>query len=138
MSSHTHIFMASSHKVDRITMVSYLLQAKLSATLTPAQKHMYTGVRDCSDEYVALMTRSGILFTSWVVAKTIELANFLRAYNLVTVIRAYTRAFITLGEETLAETSHVAKSSSTAGRFLKVLAISRTASSLRLIRSRKI
>ncbi|KAG9218111.1 hypothetical protein CCMSSC00406_0010132 [Pleurotus cornucopiae] len=125
------------------------LQAKLNAALTPEQKQMYTDMLANSAKLtgqtdVALMAMSGILFTSGVVAKTIDIANFLRACNLVTVIRAYARAFITLvtegteagarafrlvstlirwGEETLAETSQVAKYAGTASRFLKVLAI---------------
>ncbi|KAF4563759.1 hypothetical protein EYR36_003000 [Pleurotus pulmonarius] len=125
------------------------LQAKLNAALTPEQKQMYTDMLANSAKLtgqtdVALMAMSGILFTSGVVAKTIDIANFLRACNLVTVIRSYARAFITLvtegteagarafrlvstlirwGEETLAETSQVAKYAGTASRFLKVLAI---------------
>ncbi|KAJ8516947.1 hypothetical protein ONZ45_g5826 [Pleurotus djamor] len=125
------------------------LQAKLNAALTPEQQAQYNNLIKSSAQLTqgtdtALMAMSGILFTSGIVAKAIDIGNFLRAVGLVTMIRGYARAFITLvtegveagarafrlastvfkwAEDGLVEASQVAKYASNAGRFLKVLSI---------------
>ncbi|KAJ8501853.1 hypothetical protein ONZ45_g12005 [Pleurotus djamor] len=81
------------------------LQKKLEDALTDEQKAQYKSMLDnaqklTSKDDVALMAMSGILFTSGIVAKgTIDIGNFLRAVNVVTVVRSYARAFITLVTE---------------------------------------
>ncbi|KAJ8696995.1 hypothetical protein PTI98_006812 [Pleurotus ostreatus] len=125
------------------------LQKKLNDALSGTQKEMYDDLvnnarRLSVGDDTALMVMSGILFSAGIVAKAIDIGNFLRAVNLVTVLRSYARAFITLvtegveagmrafrlvstvfrwSEETLLETSQLARYAGNASRFLKVLSV---------------
>ncbi|KDQ28253.1 hypothetical protein PLEOSDRAFT_167892, partial [Pleurotus ostreatus PC15] len=142
------------------------LQKKLNDALSGTQKQMYDDLvnnarRLSVGDDTALMVMSGILFSAGIVAKgndqfvlyfdgdssifpAIDIGNFLRAVNLVTVLRSYARAFITLvtegveagmrafrlvstvfrwSEETLLETSQLARYAGNASRFLKVLSV---------------
>ncbi|KAG9221212.1 hypothetical protein CCMSSC00406_0007386 [Pleurotus cornucopiae] len=125
------------------------LQQKLNDALSGTQKEMYDDLvnnarRLSVGDDTALMVMSGILFSAGIVAKAIDIGNFLRAVNLVTVLRSYARAFITLvtegveagmrafrlvstvfrwSEETLLETSQLARYAGNASRFLKVLSV---------------
>ncbi|THH34065.1 hypothetical protein EUX98_g50 [Antrodiella citrinella] len=125
------------------------LKNKLDGVLTDEQKKAYNDLVENSSKMsqgtdTALMAMSGILLTSGVLAKTIDIGNFLRAANIVTVFRGYTRAFITFvtegveaglkafrilqagfkwATETMEETSTLARYAANSSRWLKILSV---------------
>ncbi|EMD39522.1 hypothetical protein CERSUDRAFT_111847 [Gelatoporia subvermispora B] len=124
------------------------LRDKLMSTLTDEQKKMYDALFESNKAWSfgtdsAIMAMSGLVLTTSIIRKTIDIGNVLRAVNIVSIFQGYGRAFITLvtegwqagvtafkavragikaAVEGLEASSKAARYAATASRWLKTIA----------------